>query len=368
MTQKIPFGDLSREYHELKTDIDAAVARVLESGWFVLGQEVAEFEREFAAYLGARHAVGVGNGTDAIRIALEACGVGPGDEVVTVPFTAVPTVTAISMLGAVPRFVDVGPETATLDAARLGEALSERTRAIVPVHLYGCPCDMAPTMAVAQEADIPVVEDVAQAHGAAYKGRKVGTFGRAGCFSFYPSKNLGAYGDGGAVVTDDDELAERCRMLRNYGQRRRYEHVTAGVNSRLDELQAAILRAKLPHLERWNARRRAIAARWDAAISGESVRPLSRREGHVCHLYVVACRERQGLQSFLESQGIGTQIHYPTPVHLQPAYRYLGLAAGAFPVSERLAESVLSLPMYPYLTEAEVERVAEALREFCAGC
>jgi dTDP-4-amino-4,6-dideoxygalactose transaminase len=271
------------------------------------------------------------------------------------------------MLGAKPRFVDVRPDTATLDPDLLAAAIGPATRAVLPVHLYGGACDMEPILAVAVQARVAVVEDAAQAHGTCYQGRAAGTMGQAGCFSFYPSKNLGAYGDAGAVVTDDPEVAERCRMLRNYGQRRRYEHVTSGVNSRLDELQAAVLRAKLPHLDGWNERRRAIAALWDAALDGERVRPLRRGEGHVCHLYVVTCDDRAGLQAFLESRGIGTQIHYPTPVHLQPAFAHLGLGKGSYPVSERLAATVLSLPMFPYLTDAEAERIASVLRAYGRG-
>jgi dTDP-4-amino-4,6-dideoxygalactose transaminase len=375
----VAFGDLSREYRHHHAEIDAAVQRVLTRGWFVLGEEGAGFEAEFARYLGAAHAVGVGNGTDAIRIALEACGVAPGDEVVTVPFTAVPTVTAITMLGAQPRFVDVRPDTATMDPAALEAAITPATRAIVPVHLYGAPCDMAPILAVAGRHGVPIVEDAAQAHGTTYRGRRVGTFGLAGCFSFYPSKNLGAYGDGGAVVSDDAAVAERCRMIRNYGQRRRYEHVTKGVNSRLDEIQAAILRAKLPYLDAWNERRRAIADRYDAAIlatpqSGAptatapgdpALRVLARPEGHVCHLYSVVCRDRADAQAFLAARGVGTQVHYPTAVHLQPAYADLGLGPGAYPHSERLAHSVLSLPMYPFLEDDEVDAVCAALRDYC---
>lgn len=361
----IAFGDLSREYRHHKNEIDAAVQRVLARGWFVLGEEVASFEREFARYLGAAEAVGVGNGTDAIRIALEACGVEPGDEVVTVPFTAVPTVTAITMLGARPRFVDVLEDTATMDPEALESAISERTRAVLPVHLYGAPCDMDRILAAAARRGVPVVEDAAQAHGAVCGCRSVGTLGVAGCFSFYPSKNLGAYGDGGAIVTSDPAVAERCRMLRNYGQRRRYEHVTQGVNSRLDEIQAAILRAKLPYLEAWNERRRAIAARYDAAVDGVALRALTRPPGHVCHLYSVVCRDRKAAEAFLASRGIGTQVHYPKPVHLQPAYAELGLGPGSYPQAERLADRVLSLPLYPFLDDAEVDAICAALSEFC---
>jgi dTDP-4-amino-4,6-dideoxygalactose transaminase len=361
----IPFGDLSREYRQIRPAIDAGIARVLERGWFILGDEVAAFEAEFAAYLGTAHAVGVGNGTDALRIALEACGVRSGDEVVTVPFTAVPTVTAIDMLGARPRFVDVDAETATMDPALLGRALSEATKAILPVHLYGGPCDMSAIVAVADAAGVPVIEDAAQAHGAKCGERRVGTIGRAGCFSFYPSKNLGAYGDGGAVVTDDARVADCCRMLRNYGQRRRYEHLVRGVNSRLDEVQAAILRAKLPLLEGWNRRRCDIAGQYDAAIIGDALRPLLRRPGHVCHLYSVVCRDRDAAQAYFGAQGIGTQVHYPLPVHLQPAFRHLGAGPGSYPVAEDLAARVLSLPMHAFLSDEEVSRVCEAIAGYC---
>ena len=365
MSPEIPFGDLRREYQALGATLDGAIKRVLESGWFILGSETSAFEEEWARYLGAKHAIGVGNGTDAIRIALEACGVRPGDEVVTTPLTAVPTVTAVCMLGAVPRFADVSPSTGLIDPSALSRVVSRGTRAIVPVHLYGNMCDMPAIMEIARGIGAAVVEDCAQAHGATYGAAKAGTFGLAGCYSFYPSKNLGAYGDGGAVVCDNDEVASRCRMLRNYGQRARYEHLAAGVNSRLDEIQAAILRAKLPYLDQWNARRTAIARCYDAAISGDSVRPLARSDGGVCHLYVLACRDRAGLQAHLAARGIATQVHYPRPVHLQPAFAWLGLSPGSYPVAEELADSVLSLPMHPFLREDEVTRVAEALAEYC---
>ena len=365
MTAAIPFGDLRLEYAAIRNEVDSAVARVLGSGWFILGRELTSFEEEFARFCGARHAVGVGNGTDALRIALGVVGVGPGDEVVTVSFTAVPTVTAISMLGATPTFADVDPRTATMSPESLEEALSPRTRAIVPVHLYGNPCRMSAILEVAARSGVAVVEDAAQAHGATYEGKKVGTLGVVGCFSFYPSKNLGAYGDAGAVVTDDDGIAEAAAMVRNYGQRNRYLHVRQGVNSRLDELQAAILRAKLGYLERWNRRRAEIAEYYDEALADSPlVVPVERSEGSACHLYVVMCQARERLRTFLAERQIGSQVHYPVPVHLQPAYSYLGHSRGSFPVAESLADSVLSVPLHPFLTDAQVERIGEALRAF----
>ncbi len=364
---QVPFGDLAREYLSIRAEVDAAITRVLNRGWFILGPEVQAFERQWADFCGAQHAVGVGNGTDALRIALSACGVGPGDEVVTTPFTAVPTVTAIRMLGAWPRFADVEPETGNLDPELLECAITERTKAIVPVHLYGSPCRIGEIVSIAAKHGIPVVEDAAQAHGATVDGRSVTTFGRAGCFSFYPSKNLGAYGDAGAIVTDDEVIAARSRMLRDYGQRSRYDHVLEGVNSRLDELQAAVLLAKLPFLAVWNERRRKIAAYYDEALDGELLQPLARPAGSVCHLYVVRSPLREELRSYLAQAGVTTQVHYPRPVHLQPAFSFLGLKEGSFPVAENMARSVLSLPVFPQLSDAEVEHIASCLREFVRG-
>ena len=325
---QVPFADLSRSTRELRVEIDAAVGRVLERGWFVLGEEGAAFEREFAAMLGARHAVGVASGTDAIELALRALEVGPGDDVVTQANTCIPTISAIERTGARPVLCDVEPEGATMSVASLERALTSATRAIVPVHLYGQCADIEPLRRLAGERGIPIVEDCAQAHLATYGDRFAGTIGELGAFSFYPTKNLGAAGDGGAIVTSDDTLAERLRLVRQYGQSGRYKHVQRGVNSRLDEIQAAILRAKLPRLPAGNARRSEIAAIYDAALKDTELRPLARLPGrsHAFHLYVICARDRDRVQGHLAERGVGTLIHYPRPVHGHPGYKDLGEA------------------------------------------
>ncbi len=363
---KVPFGDLRRQYEENRASIDAAVGRVLERGWFVLGEEVERFEREFAVWLGGRFAVGVGSGTEAIHLALAAAGVSAGDEVITAPNTCVPTVVGITAASARPVLVDICERSFNLDPEKLEAAITPRTKFILPVHLYGQSADMNPILEIARRRNISVIEDAAQAHGATYRDRKLGTLGLAGCFSFYPSKNLGAYGDGGAVVTDDEEIADRLRQLRNYGEERRYYHTTKGVNSRLDEIQAAILRAKLPHLDRWNERRRQIAAIYDREIRNPLVhKPVELdygRSNH--HLYVVRCSDRNELQRHMMERGVTTLIHYPAPIHLQAAYSDLGKGAGVYPVAERCAAEVLSLPMFAELTDEEALYVSECVNSF----
>lgn len=367
----IPPFDLTRQYANLKGEIDAAIARVLESGHFILGEEVAAFEREFAAACGVAYAVGVGSGTEALHLALSACGIGPGDEVITVSHTAVATVAAVELVGARPVLVDIDPVRYTMDPARLEGAITSRTRAIVPVHLYGCPADLAPILEVAQRHDLVVVEDCAQAHGALYQGRPVGSWGHIAAFSFYPTKNLGAYGDGGAVVTNDATLAERARLLREYGWAERYVSHVKGLNSRLDELQAAVLRVKLRHLETWNERRRQIARLYTERLGDRDqtlVLPYEPKDvRHVYHLYVVRHSQRDALRAFLRERGIGTLVHYPMPVHLQPAYADLGYHAGSLPDSETIAREVLSLPLYPELRDDEVVAVADVVLEFTRG-
>jgi dTDP-4-amino-4,6-dideoxygalactose transaminase len=341
------------------------VRRVLASGRFILGPEVEAFEREFAAYVGVGSAVGVGSGTDAIALALRAVGVGPGDEVITVTNAGVPPVAAIRATGAVPRFVDVRPDTLLLDADALEGALDERTRCVLPVHLYGQPVDLDAVLAFARRHDLTVVEDCAQAHGAAYRGRHPGGFGRVGCFSFYPTKNLGAYGDAGACVTDDRALAERLRGLRTYGFDERRHTRFEGGNSRLDEVQAAILRAKLPHLDAWVRERRALAARYAAELEGTPYAIPGRTPGaeHAHHLFAIECSERDRATDVLKARGIGFGIHYAEPVHTMEGYRFLGLGPGALPVSERACRRILSLPLHPGLPEDAVARVARALRD-----
>jgi len=364
----IPFGDLRLQYQAIKVELDNAVQSVLDSGWFILGKNVAAFESEFAAYCGAAFAVGVGNGTEALQLALMACGVGPGDEVITAPNSATFTALAITAVGAVPTFVDIHPEAYNIDPQRLEEAIGARTKAIMPVHLYGQPADMDPILDIARRHNLFVIEDAAQAHGALYKGRHVGTLGDVGCFSFYPSKNLGAFGDGGMVVTNNPEIADKVRMLRNGGQKSRYDHQLLGMNSRLDELQAAILRVKLRYLDKWNERRRHIAALYTALLGDSTVEPPVEMPyaKHVYHLYVIRCKERAALQKYLAEQGVETAIHYPTPIHLQKAYRWLNLGRGSFPIAEQYAEEVLSLPIYPELTDAKVRQIATYIRDWRA--
>jgi len=359
--------------HEV--DIRSAVARVLESGWYILGEEVAAFEKDFAAFLGSRHVVGVGNGTDAIAIALRACGIGPGDAVITVSHTAVATVAAIELIGATAVLTDIEPETFTMDVNCLEETIQESIsknlllKAIVPVHLYGHPADMAAITEVARRHGLRVIEDCAQAHGAAIDGRICGTWGDAAAFSFYPTKNLGALGDGGTVATNDPALAEQISLLREYGWKNRISQC-AGLNSRLDEIQAAILHVKLKYLSAENARRREIAKLYDNLLSAGKCRlPKSKRGiDHVFHQYVIRTPQRDSLKIFLEKRGIGTAIHYPVPVHLQPAYQSrLSMPDSGLPQTEKAAREILSLPMHPQLSDAEAKQVAEAVQHFDNG-
>lgn len=365
--------DLRGQYRALQTDIDDAVQRVLASGWYILGEEVTAFEREFAQYHGLAdeaHCVGLNSGTDALHLALWACDVGPGDEVITVAHTAVATAAAIRLTGATPVFVDITPDTYTMDPQALAAAITPRTRAIVPVHIYGHPAAMDAICAVADEAGIPVIEDCAQAHGATYREKPVGTLGRAGCFSFYPTKNLGALGDGGAVISGDAAFIERVRLLREYGwtPQARYVSQMEGTNSRLDEMQAAILRVKLRHLDAWNERRRELAATYAAHLPTTVVPPTERADCcHVYHLYVVRVEERERVQHALRAANIATGIHYPVPVHQQPAYSGEQSSPPRLPQTEQIASQILSLPMHPLLTAAQAMRVSDALSQALAG-
>jgi dTDP-4-amino-4,6-dideoxygalactose transaminase len=367
----IPAANPLANYLAHQAEIDRAMRQVLEGGMYVLGREVAAFEQEFAGYLGAEDAIGAGSGTDALVLALRALGVGPGDAVLTVSHTAVATVAAIELAGARPILAEVEPETFNLDPGSLEEALKtggrERLRAIIVVHLYGHPADMPAILEIAGRHGLKVVEDCAQAHGAAWQGRMAGAWGpHLSAFSFYPTKNLGALGDGGAVVTNDAALAARVRLLRQYGWRERYVSELPGMNSRLDELQAAALRVKLRHLEQENCRRREIAASYNALLAETPLRLPQVRPGatHVFHQYVVRSRERDNLRAFLESKGVGTMIHYPVPVHLQPAYRGRLESAHGLAGTEALCREILSLPMHPQMTDAEVARVGEAITDF----
>ncbi|WP_428425429.1 DegT/DnrJ/EryC1/StrS family aminotransferase [Pararhizobium sp.] len=360
----IPFLDLKAQYASIKDEIDTAVLGVLASAQYVLGPEVSQFEEEFAAYCDAKHAVAVNTGTSALHLALLAAGVGPGDEVITVPFTFVATVSAVCYAGALPVFVDVEPVTLTMDPAKLEAAITPRTKAIVPVHLYGQMADMDAIMAIAGRHGIAVIEDACQAHGAEYKGRRAGSIGASGCFSFYPGKNLGACGEGGIVVTNNDAHAKAIRMLRDWGQERRYHHLVKGFNYRMDGIQGAILRVKLRHLDAWTAARRTHAARYSSLLSGldtvETPTEVAYRR-HVYHVYAIRCRDRDALHRALEAEGIQSGLHYPIPVHLQKAHEDLGYRPGDFPVSEAAARSVLSLPIYPEMTARQVEQVVAAV-------
>jgi dTDP-4-amino-4,6-dideoxygalactose transaminase len=357
----IEFNDLKPAHTELAQELKAALERVLASGCFILGPEVEAFEQEFASYHGVRNAVAVATGTDAIELALRAARVGPGDEVITVAHTAVATVCAIERAGAKPVLVDIDPNTYTMHPGAAAAAITPRTRAVIPVHLYGHPANLDALTALTERHDLLLIEDCAQAHGARWNGRLVGTFGALGCFSFYPTKNLGALGDGGAVITRDEYLADRLRRLRNYGQVERYHHDERGINSRLDEIQAACLRVKLAHLDDHNAARRRIAEDYHHHLRGVIIPEEHGPVTHVYHLYVVRHRERDRLSQRLRQKGIGTLVHYPIPIHQQPAYEDLEYGPGSLPHTERAATEVLSLPLYVGLTSADVLNVAEAI-------
>ena len=364
----IPFLDVAAAYAELKEEIDAAIHRVLDSGWFILGEEVEAFEAEFAAYTGAAHAIGIGNGLDALSLALRALDVGPGDEVLVPAHTFIATWLAVDAVGARCVPVDVRPDTCLIDMEQAEAALTDNTRAIIPVHLYGQPCDMAEIAKFAKSHDLRVVEDAAQAHGAKDAGRRIGAHGDAVCWSFYPGKNLGALGDGGAVTTNRDDVVQRLHRLRNYGSDEKYVHQVKGVNSRLDPMQAAVLRVKLNVLDEWNERRRRLAACYNEALADTGLTlPVTRPQAeHVWHLYTVRTEQRDQLMASLREQGIGCQIHYPIPPHLQDAYSEYRVLTGRFSVAEQIARTVLSLPMGPHLTDDQAEAVIKAVDR--AGC
>lgn len=365
MNRQIPTIDLVAQHASLQTELTAAIERVVSSGRYILGEEVEAFERAFGAYLGVGHVVGTSSGTAALQLALMAAGIGPGHDVITVSHTAVATVAAIEQAGANPVLVDIDLERFTLDPGRLAAALTPRTRAIVPVHLYGCPADLDPILAFAHEHGLVVIEDCAQAHGARYRDKRVGAWGHLSAFSFYPTKNLGAMGDGGAVATADAELATRLRELRQYGWRERYVSEARGLNARLDEIQAAILSTKLSHLDRWNARRRQLARRYRLGLANTSVvLPVEPADvEHVYHQFVIRSALRGALRESLAQVGIASGILYPLPVHRQPAYATL--AHAALVQSERAAAENLALPLYPELTDEAVDRVCDVVRRFC---
>ncbi len=365
---QVPFLDLKAQNRSIWPELQAALEPVLSGAQFILGPAVERFEAHFAEYLGVRHCVGLNNGTSALHAALLACDVGLGDEVITTPATWISTSWAISYVGARPVFVDVDPDTYTLNPELVEQAITPRTRAILPVHLYGQAADLAPLARLADEHDLALIEDAAQAHGAKYEGRRVGGFGRAGCFSFYPGKNLGAFGEGGCVVTNDLAVAERIRCLRDHAQQGRHHHVAIGYNMRMEGIQAAVLDAKLPHLDTWNAARRRISQRYRellADLPGLVLPAAPRPESHVWHLFVALARgpERDELRTALAERGIATGVHYPTPVPFQPAYAHLGHRSGDFPVTEDLMRNCLSLPMFPELSDEAIDCVAGALHE-----
>lgn len=358
----VPFMDLSRMTAPLLADINAAMAEVIRRHAFILGEEVSAFEIAFAAYCEAGHCVGLDNGSSALELALRAWGIGEGDEVITAPNSFIASASGIAFTGARPVFVDIDPTTYTMDVNKLEAAINSRTKAIVPVHLYGQAADMDAIMGIADKHGLKVLEDSCQAHGARYKGRRCGSLGHAAAFSFYPAKNLGCFGDGGALTTNDEATAEKVRMLRNYGQKVKYEHIYIAYNRRLDTLQAAALGVKLPHLDEWNASRRATAARYDAALAGTyQVPAVPEYSEPVYHLYVIRTEQRAELAVKLKARGIDSGLHYPVAIHLQEAYAYLGLQRGDFPETEKACDEVLSLPIFPYMREDEVEAVIAAL-------
>lgn len=363
---QVPFVDLTAQYRAIGAEINEATSRVIREADFILGRDVHLFEEEFAAFCGAQYAVGVDSGTSALELALRAYEIGPGDEVITAANSFIASALAVSHTGATPVLVDVDPNTYTLDVSAIGNAITSRTRAIIPVHLYGHPADMDPIRQVAEERGLVVIEDACQAHGARYKGRRAGSLGHAAAFSFYPGKNLGAYGDGGMLVTNDRGVAKRVQMLRNYGQEEKYHHLIQGYNRRLDTLQAAVLRVKLRYLEEWNAARRQHAELYLRLLEGYgAVLPREAEYAKsVWHIYVIRVHERDAFRKHLATRGISTGIHYPIPIHLQPAYRDLGYKNGDFPVTEEYAQRMVSLPMYAELTSHQIDFVAEAIRDF----
>ena len=360
----IPLNDLQAQFSSIKAEVLEAIEEVLDSMHLFLGPQNERFEQSFASYCGCDYGIGVSNGTDAIALALRACHIGPGDEVITVSHSFIATVEAIAQVGATPVFVDIEPDTYTMDWRQLEGALSERTRAIIPVHLYGHPAEMQPILDFAHEHGLRVIEDASQAHGATYKGKRVGSFGDIACFSLYCSKNLGAYGEAGICLTNDAELAETLRMLRDHGSRVRYQHEIMGVNARMDEIQGAILNVKMAHLDDWNAQRQAHARVYSEQLHDvvEAVPTVRPDATHVFYVYVVQVRERDQVHQYLSAHGIGSGIHYPTPIHLQPACQHYGYTRGILPVTEAACERIISLPMYPELTQEQLEVVIKGVK------
>ena len=368
--EQVPFVDLKVQYRSIASEIDAAMAEVIHNTAFILGKDVSLFEGEFAQYCQAKFAVGVDSGTSALELAMRAFGIGPGDEVITAANTYIATTLAISYTGARPVLVDIDPQTYNIDTNLLADAITAKTKAVIPVHLYGQPVDMDPILEIARQKDLVVIEDACQAHGAKYKGRRTGSLGDAAAFSFYPAKNLGAFGDAGMVVTQDEKVAETIRILRDLGQRQKYHHEVKGYNHRLDTLQAAVLRVKLKHLDEWNAARRQHASQYNELFTGSQVlTPIEADYAeHVYHLYVIRVKERDALRTYLWDEfSIGTGIHYPIPIHLQRAYQDLGYQRGDFPITEQYADQILSLPMYAELAPEMIEHVTWAIQQYNHG-
>jgi len=362
----ISFIDLRSEWEEIEAEIMASLKSIFQRGWFILGEELENFEKEFAKYLGSKCAVGVNSGSDSLFLALKALNIGEGDEVITVPFTFMSTVDAITRNGARPVFVDIEPDSYLMDVTQIEKKITSRTKALLPVHLFGNSVPMSSIQEIVDQYNLKVIEDACQAHGAEYRGRKVGSFGAAGCFSFYPTKNLGAVGDAGVVVTDDVQLADKLKRLRNYGRVDTYTQESIGINSRLDEIQAAVLRVKLQYLDCWNERRKQLARLYSEILRNTEIMLPSIREDvvHVFHQYVIRVKERDRLREHLEAKSIQTLVHYPLPVHLQPTYRFLGYKKGTFPVAEACAGDVLSLPLHPGLEEDDVKFIATTTKDF----
>jgi dTDP-4-amino-4,6-dideoxygalactose transaminase len=362
---KVPIVNLVKQYESLKEEIDEAISGVLKSGQFILGEEVQKFEEELARYTGAQHAIGVSNGTDALVLSLKSIGLGHGDEVITPAFSFFATVEAIAILGGKPVFVDIDPENFNINVEMIEDKITERTKAILPVHMYGNPVDMEPLMNIAKKHNLKVIEDNAQSLGARIGDRMVGTFGEMGIISFFPTKNLGAFGDGGAILSNEGNLAEEAELLRVHGAKKKYFHERIGFNHRLDTLQAAVLRVKLPHLENWNKKRQAIGEIYSEQLKGYvSIPTRQKGKSHIYHQYTIRTQRRDELKEFLHEKGVGSIIHYPKPLHFQPAFSYLSHKEGDFPESEKASHEVLSLPIYPELTDQEIEHVIQSVQEF----
>ena len=357
--------DLKAQYHAIEDEIDAKIKEIIHSSHFIIGNNVTEFEKEIAAYYATKHAIGVASGTDALHLAILACGIGKGDEVITTPFTFIATAEAITYTGARPVFVDIDEKTFNIDVKKIKKAVTKKTKAILPVHLFGLSADMEKIKGLAAEYKLKIIEDCAQSFGAVYKGKKTGAIGDAGCFSFFPSKNLGCYGDGGMVITNDDNMAEKIRMLRNHGQKVRYYHSVIGYNSRLDEIQAGILRVKLKRIDEYNKKRRENARLYTEKLKGANIITPSEPEGyyHVFHQYSIRTSKRDSILNGLTDAGIASAIYYPVPLHLQESYKDLGYKKGDFPVSEVVASDIISLPMYPELTAGQIDEVCKTIKE-----